>query len=120
MTDEISLDKKYRTRDGREVKLYATDGGDNYPVHGATKNAEGNWIAWTWAITGRSFMCEENANDLIEIKEQRKLVGYVNVYPGDKLGYVFNDRASADGYRGPDRIARVRVEIEYEEGQFDD
>jgi hypothetical protein len=31
----ISMDKQYRTRDGREVRIYAVDGGGKYPIHGA-------------------------------------------------------------------------------------
>ena len=31
----IDKNKQYRTRDGREVRIYATDGYGHYPVHDA-------------------------------------------------------------------------------------
>jgi hypothetical protein len=31
---KIELGKTYRTRDGREVKIYAVDGGGEFPIHG--------------------------------------------------------------------------------------
>ena len=34
----IDMKKKYRTKDGREVRIYATDGVGHYPVHGAVNN----------------------------------------------------------------------------------
>lgn len=30
----IDINKKYRTRDGRDVVIYAINGAGNYPVHG--------------------------------------------------------------------------------------
>ena len=33
----IDINKKYRTRNGREVRIYATDGWSASPVHGAIK-----------------------------------------------------------------------------------
>lgn len=31
----IDKNKKYRTRDGKEVRIYCTDGRGLYPIHGA-------------------------------------------------------------------------------------
>ena len=31
----MSMDKKYRTRDGKEVRIYAVDGCGDYPIHGS-------------------------------------------------------------------------------------
>ena len=36
----IDKSKTYRTRDGREVRIYATDGERGLRVHGATKDSE--------------------------------------------------------------------------------
>ena len=38
----ISKDKQYKTRDGREVRVYATDGAGEFPIHGAVLNDDGN------------------------------------------------------------------------------
>jgi hypothetical protein len=34
----IDINKKYRTRDGREVRIYATDGDGDPLTHGAIKD----------------------------------------------------------------------------------
>jgi hypothetical protein len=60
----IDIDKKYRTRDGREVRIYAVDGGGSHPVHGAIKSTEG-WDCHSWRRTG-CWMHPEGLLDLIE------------------------------------------------------
>ena len=42
----------YRTRDGHEARVYATDGGKPYPLHGAIKEANGSWVAQIWRENG--------------------------------------------------------------------
>lgn len=41
-----------RTRDGREARIYATDGGGDFPIHGASLN-DGQWSAECWMRDGR-------------------------------------------------------------------
>lgn len=45
--------KFYQSRDGRKIRIYATDGSDNYsyPVHGAVLESTG-WVFNTWTIDG--------------------------------------------------------------------
>lgn len=51
----ISKDKKYCTRDGREVRIYATDGGPSLDrIHGAVKIEGAGWTPATWAWDGSS------------------------------------------------------------------
>ena len=48
----IDPSKKYRTRDGRAVRIYATDGEGGYQIHGAVfKNG---WCPEVWDINGHS------------------------------------------------------------------
>jgi len=35
----IDINKKYKTRNGQKVRIYATDGAEDYPIHGAIKQA---------------------------------------------------------------------------------
>lgn len=44
--------KTYRTRDGREARVYAVDGGGNWPVHGAIRGRDGVWSAEAWTKDG--------------------------------------------------------------------
>jgi hypothetical protein len=43
----------YRTRDGREARVYATDGAGDYPIHGATRWPREGWEEATWTAEGR-------------------------------------------------------------------
>lgn len=63
----VSLEKKYRTRDGCEVRIYAVDGCKPYPVQGAVLTAAG-WVLRTWLYTGNSFGELDSPGDLIEVK----------------------------------------------------
>jgi hypothetical protein len=47
----IDITKKYTTRDGREVRVYAVDGIAPYNVHGAVKYENG-WDDQTWTEDG--------------------------------------------------------------------
>lgn len=80
MTD-ISMDKKYRTRDGREVRLYAVNGGGNYPVHGAIDGGGDAWHLEAWAIDGKQHddAPGPQSGDLIEINP------YDHLRKGDRV-----------------------------------
>ncbi len=43
----ISKDKTYCTRGGQEVRIYATDAGGLFPVHGAIFQ-DGTWHGMKW------------------------------------------------------------------------
>ena len=70
---EIEMGKTYRTRDERDYRLYATDAGGPYPVHGAVLDpCNGRWIHTTHALDG----CYErnrpnHPSDLIEVEPTR-------------------------------------------------
>ena len=54
--DSIKAGDVYRTRDGREARIYATDGGGDYPIHGATRwPGERVWEDATWTARGLYF-----------------------------------------------------------------
>jgi hypothetical protein len=103
----IDMTKKYRTRDGREVRIYATDGIDEYPVHGAVLSEYG-WGSDTWTGNGYVFEDEsENEGDLIEVKPER--VVWINEYKNG-IGDVYEEKETADiAARNGGRIAIHRV-----------
>jgi hypothetical protein len=77
--DKISKDKQYTTRDGREVRIYATDGGGTYPIHGAIERREG-WVSASWGSTGYVVSPgREMLDDLIEVKPRKKIERWVMV-----------------------------------------
>jgi hypothetical protein len=109
----ISKDKQYRTRDGREVRIYATDGGGEYPVHGSVKTNDG-WRPRTWVSNGQVGPLE-NVGDLIEVKPRIKRTLWLNVYEICASGYP--TRYEADDVASRSRLACVKVEIDCEEGE---
>ena len=108
----ISKDKQYRTRDGREVRIYATDGQGVYSVHGAIKEPYGEWRLSSWNYQGRH---EGNfaQRDLIEIRPRIKREVWLNVFNNGNI-IVADTPKYADITH---RIACVKVVIDCEEGE---
>ena len=116
---KISIDKQYRTRDGREVRIYAVDGSSNLPIHGAIKFDNG-WKSSCWNPDGLHFTGCSNLNDLIEVKPRIKREYWMNIYDGVESTALWNSKKRADDqaenndYR---RLACVKIVIDYEEGE---
>jgi hypothetical protein len=64
----IDIKKKYRTRDGREVRIYATDGAYSRTLHGAVKDSEG-WGSMAWKSCGSvsTLSPSQSPADLVEV-----------------------------------------------------
>jgi hypothetical protein len=115
----IDKNKTYRTRDGREVRIYATDGIMPTPIHGAIKSSYATeWHLHKWYEDGRTERntLAFNMYDLIEVRPRHKRTVWVNVYgrPDDVTAY--NDKWKADQSVSP-RIACIKVELDFEEGE---
>jgi len=112
----IDINKKYRTRGGQEVRIYAIDGLDTHSVHGAMYTI-GGWLSYTWRKDGSFFSDMDYADDLIEVKPRIQRTMWVNVYP--RLGCTganHSNKKDADQNAACNRIACVKVEIDVEEG----
>jgi hypothetical protein len=111
----IDINKQYRTRDGREVRIYATDGADKYPVHGSIKYETG-WELFTWQLDGMRTPGREGGGDLIEVRPRYKRTVWLNIYgrPDDVTAY--NDKWKADRSVSP-RLACIKVDLDFEEGE---
>lgn len=44
--------KEYTTKGGHRARIYATDGGGKYPIHGAIQDDGGEWLLARWAADG--------------------------------------------------------------------
>jgi hypothetical protein len=118
----IDAARTYRTRDGRAVRIYATDGGGDYPVHGAIEREDGTLAVRIWTATGATFGDgTEDEDDLIEVKPERS--GWVNVYhrsngyfsPGPS--YETQAEASAAAVQaGGKRIACIHLKFREGDG----
>lgn len=49
--------REYKTRDGRRARVYATDGGEKLPIHGAVEDEESGWGLCSWLKDGSFYMC---------------------------------------------------------------
>jgi hypothetical protein len=115
----ISMDKKYRTRDGREVRIYAVDGGyGKHPIHGAV-NSDYGWIVQMWSDIGAC--ASGSPYDLIEVKPRIQREYWMNIYDGAESTALWNSKQRADAQAENNdhrRIACVKIVIDYaEEGE---
>jgi hypothetical protein len=117
----INKDKTYKTRDGREVRIYATDGHPSEPVHGAFQDYSCAWNSTMWRHDGTN-VYGKGESDLIEVKPRIKRTVWLHVYTN---GYVeasskphWRNGPCINGpYDGEKPIACVKVEIDCEDGE---
>jgi len=109
----IDINKKYRTRDGREVRIYAVDGGGGCPVQGTIFSKELGWLLATWSMDGCALNDIDHPADLVEVKPRIKRTVWLAVYPLDDVWIVSDDCTAVE--KGC--LARVKVEIDCEEGE---
>ena len=107
----IDFKKAVRTRDGREVKIYDTEAGGCYPIHGAFRSTDGDWEVSTWTREGMFAGDRESHLDLVEGSGEHEI--WLNIYTSSTQAY--QNRAAADYRQGSGRIACVRVK--YNEGE---
>ena len=62
---------KNKTKDGREVRIYATDGIEPYPIHGAIK-IDSFWRLTTWTKSGSLILDEVEGADLIPVPDLKR------------------------------------------------
>jgi hypothetical protein len=109
----IDLSKKWKTRLGHEVELFAKK--DNV-IYGILK-VNNKWVSDNWFNDGSYHDSPffEHELDLIEVKEKKTVTSWVNIY---KNGIVsFQNENEAIICAGTGIIARKQITIEYEEGE---
>jgi hypothetical protein len=114
----IDINKKYRTRDGREVRIYATDGRGGTAIHGAIKTPSGYWQQESWWSNGQLLTTLQSDSDLIEVPPRHKRTVWLNMYEDGDTGKGFSSKESAESVakmRG--RIGCIKVELDFEEGE---
>ena len=118
----IDKSKTYRTRDGREVRIYATDGDRHAPIHGAISHPDGSWTMLSWLEDGGWCKDHETNFDLIEVRPRHKRTVWLAVYPN---GYIeatskleWRNGPCINGpYDGEKPIACIKVDLDFEEGE---
>lgn len=111
----ISKDKTYCTRGGKQVRIYATDAGGLFPVHGAIL-CDGLWIGMKWTCDGHTHFTQNNAHismdDLAEVKPRHKRTVWLHVFKDSVV--CATDIAY---YNITNRIACIKVDLDFEEGE---
>ena len=119
MTDQtgkhtFEAGETYRTRDGREARIYATDGSTDYPIHGAVKMA-GGWVPKTWLLDGKFIDSSLRANcDLLPPKKQVWVAVYRNPNGAVRSTVLQSDNAAKTYIRHPDLFLAVLGPIDLE------
>ena len=114
---EIEMGKQYKTRSGRDVRIYAVDGGGGYPVHGSY-NIGAGWQPAAWTSNGLFRVGDANGNelDLVAVKPRIQRTYWVNIYPKKDVENFWDNEQMAREAASATVIARVKVEIDVEEG----
>jgi len=116
----IDINKQYRTRDGREVRIYATDGAMPRPIHGAVKSSyDSTWHSFQWHEDGRLVhnILAVDLSDLIEVRPRHKRTVWLNMYGTGIVGETCSSKQHADLAAAYNRIACIKVDLDFEEGE---
>ena len=116
----IDKSKQYRTRDGREVRIYAVDGCNGHRVHGAIYEGKASgWVHRAWFPDGRMHGAHTGDADLIEVRPRIKIERWINVYDDGHVSLPYETEQEAHSWSGGSakRIACVKRTIDCEEGE---
>ena len=83
----IEVGKFYSSRGGEQVRIYATDAGGRFPLHGSIKQ-KGRWVVRAWTSDGQFFSDGETTND--------DIAGEWTDPPKPPKYYPFNDEQLKD------------------------
>ena len=111
----ISKDKEYKTKHGNEVRIYATDCGGRYSVHGAFRRQDGTWSVEEWTEEGHFYDDGADSDlNLVESKPRIKADIEVDVVRYHQGGI---DIVPTDTSHTYEVIGRTSVSIDIEEGE---
>jgi len=110
----VSIDKTYKTKCGCDVKIYAIHE-DQYIIHGAYFEG-GSWTQASWKLDG-THLYPNRVLNLVEVKRRIKRTYWVNLYQNIDYVMAYSSKEKADYAASPDRIACVKREIDFEEGE---
>lgn len=69
----VDINKKYKTRGGRTVRILATDLNGDYPVAGSLTKEDGKDYLFRWRLNGRFIYNTESDSDLVEVPKQLEI-----------------------------------------------
>jgi len=99
----FEVGKEYKTRDGRKVRIYATDGVEGEEIHGATYEGGVGWYPQTWGAGGRYRERGNSASDIMPPEPESDYIDYLLDRSATRLTY-------RDPYHGVCPIYHAPVE----------
>ena len=111
--------KTYTLRDGSEYRNYCDDAGGKYPIHGAYKDENNDWMQIRHTPNGKMYLDLELADsdfDLIEVKKTHTITFWVNYYSNDRFS-SWPSLEEANRFAGPQRIACLKFTRTFTEGE---
>ena len=115
---KVTMVKQYETVDGHKVRIYCTDGGGRFPVHGAMLEGD-TWNPVEWLADGKwlSKGSPPTIRDLREVRPRIRQTMHLNVYGGCmKNGATHSSRLSADEMGTSYRLACIAIDLDIPEG----
>jgi hypothetical protein len=107
----LDAEKNYKTERGDAVKIYATNGGGRYPVHGAVRIDGKGWRNESWTAMGKAQSGSERNLQLDPTHISRSI--WINVHDRSCVAWISRDKA--DRNQG-NRLACIKVKIDCHEG----
>ena len=115
---KVSMNGRYTTRDGREVRIYAVENNSQvFCVHGAIP-IKGEWLSFTWDIKGMHEHAISRGNfDLIEKPKTVEVDFWVNVYGNYESVFTHPSRIAAEKNASLNRTACINIKRTIMEGE---
>lgn len=108
LRDESLWRDGWQTKDGRLVRIYANDGDNAYPIHGAIHDEGWQIESWT---AGGEFNVDSPVSTHDLIPRPKRIQGWVNMYP-----WSHASKGEANMAAGRDRVACVYIDVPEGEG----
>lgn len=106
-----------KTKGGLDVRIYATDGGGKFPIHGAIRASESEpWVLRTWTGEGRHQLTITTALDLVIGPRTIEVDLWINVY-GDRAFCFYSTKEQADKGVLPNRFACINIKRTVTKGE---
>ena len=119
--NQIDHTKCYQTLDGQPVRILCVDAPGDYPVIGYIDDGVSDPEAWT--ASGKYFSDSNSPSpeDLVEVREKRRLNGWINVFSDGvgEIAWQSKEQADSNASRinSKRRVACVDLsKFEYEVG----
>jgi hypothetical protein len=115
---KICINKKYRTRDGKEVTIYRTDAKGVFPVHGSIIQNYGETCS-SWTSEGRYYDdLSADDKDLVEVRPRIGFRIWLNIYENDvAMSFATLEAADQAASQVFGRLACIPVTVDCKKGE---